>query len=116
MPDIFPVENLICQLVSWPSIPNECSWPQWAPVLVGYFAALIYRAFGAGRLSAFVGGCATFFLAAIALSITPLHAPLLFAYLFLAPVAFISALAGLICGDLYRHLASRFGDASRRID
>jgi hypothetical protein len=114
MPDIFHVENLICQLVSWPSVPNECSWQQWAPILAGYLAALVYRAFGAGRLTAFIGGSATFFLVAIGLSIAPLHAP--FAYLFLAPVAFISALLGLICGDIYRHLTRRFGGARSTVD
>jgi len=116
MPDIFRVENLICQLVSWPSVPDECSWHHWAPIFAGYFAALAYRAFGAGRLSAFAGGVAAFFLAAVGLAIAPLHPPFLFAYLFLAPVAFISALLGLICGDLYRHLTRRFGDSSNAVD
>ena len=59
---------------------------------------------------------ATFFLAAVGLSIAPLHPPFLFAYLFLAPVAFIAALLGLICGDLYRHLTRRFGDSGRATD
>lgn len=109
MPEIFHVDNLICQLVSWPAIPDECSWQQWAPIFAGYFATFVYRAFGAGRLSAFLGGIAAFFLVAIALSIAPLHAPFLFAYLFLVPVAFIAALLGLICGDIYRHLARQLG-------
>lgn len=69
MPGIFRVENLICQLVSWPSPPDECSWHQWAPICAGFLAALVYRAFGAGRLSAFAGGVAAFFLAAVGLSI-----------------------------------------------
>jgi len=116
MPNIFRVENLICQLVSWPSVPDECSWHQWAPIFAGYFAALAYRAFGAGRLSAFAGGVVAFFLVAIGLSIAPLHSPFLFAYLFLAPIAFISALLGLICGDLYRHLTRRFGDSNSAVD
>ena len=100
MPGIFRVENLICQLVSWPSPPDECSWHQWAPICAGFLA----------------GGVATFFLAAVGLSIAPLHPPFLFAYLFLAPVAFIAALLGLICGDLYRHLTRRFGDSGRTTD
>ena len=116
MPGIFRIDNLICQLVSWPSVANACSWQQWAPLFAGYFTALVYRAFGAGRLSAFAGGVAAFFLVAIGFSIAPLHPPFLFAYLFLAPLAFISALLGLICGDIYRHLARRFGDSRNSID
>ena len=36
MLNMFIVDSLVCQLVSWPFAINGCSWQQWMPVVAGY--------------------------------------------------------------------------------
>jgi len=116
MQNIFAAESLVCQLISWPFVTTDCSWQQWTPTLVAYFAAFAFRAKGTGRLATFVGATAAFYLITILAAVfAPLPSNeelfgwLLFACLFLIPVAFVVSLWGLICGDLYRLLRKRLG-------
>lgn len=109
MLNMFVVESLVCQLVSWPFATTACSWQQWIPALAGLLAALAFRARGIGRLTTFIGGAAAFYLPAIVLALISPPAInsdqsgwLLWGCLFLFPIASVISLSGLLCGDLFR--------------
>ena len=114
MLNMFIVESLVCQLVSWPFAITGCTWQQWIPAFAGLFTALAFRTKGIGRLMTFIGGVTAFYLFAIALAV--IYPPLtnseqsgwfLLGCLFLFPVASVVSLSGLLCGDLFRIFRKR---------
>ncbi|MFT3850398.1 MAG: hypothetical protein QM739_17495 [Propionivibrio sp.] len=114
MLNMFVVESLVCQLVSWPFAINGCAWQQWIPALAGFLSALAIRIAGIGRLITFLAGVGAFYLPAIALALAspPLTDSeqtswLLMGCLFLFPVVSVVSLSGLLCGDLFRIFRKR---------
>ena len=63
------VDNLVCQLVSWPFAIDACSWQQWMPAVAGILTAFALRIMGIGRLFTFLGGTGAFYLLAISLAL-----------------------------------------------
>ncbi len=113
MLNMFIVDSLVCQLVSWPFAIHGCSWQQWMPVVTGYVTALAFRVMGVGRLVTFLGGTGAFYLLAISLAlISPPQTDgeeswFLVGCLFLFPIASVISLAGLLCGDVFRIFRKR---------
>lgn len=119
---MFAAESILCQFISWPFVYTDyCAWQQWAPVLVGYLAAFVFRVKGRSRLIPFVTGMLVFYVVTIiSARITSLQTSgealtrFFYACLFLFPVAGAVSLSGLICGDLWRILRKRWNrDRSR---
>ena len=107
------VDNLVCQLVSWPFAIDACSWQQWMPAVAGILTAFALRIMGIGRLFTFLGGTGAFYLLAISLAL--LSPPqtdgeenwFLVGCLFLFPIASVISLAGLLCGYVFRIFRKR---------
>lgn len=113
MLNMFIVESLACQLVSWPFAIDACSWQQWIPAVAGILTAFALRIMGIGRLLTFLCGVGAFYLLAISLAlITPPQTDgeenwFLVGCLFLFPIASVISLAGLLCGDAFRVFRKR---------